>query len=109
MSINVVRLYQGQPGTGNATLYTMPAGGVAAITEILLCNSTASAATVTLNVVPAGGTAAVTNLIVGDFSVPAKDVIVVSLSSALRAGDFIAGLQGTSAAVTVTICGERYQ
>jgi len=107
-TINRTRLYQGQPGTSNATLYTVPASTDVKVASIVVSNTTASPATVTLSVVPNGGSAGTTNRIMAATSVGANDTVVLDSSVYLNAGDFIAGLQGTSAALTVTISGETY-
>jgi hypothetical protein len=40
--------------------------------------------------------------------VAAHETAVISLSTYLTTGDFLAALQGTSGAVTVTVSGELY-
>lgn len=116
MAVNIVdiatlsrqRLYQGQPGTTAATLYTVPASTDVRVTEIVLCNVTATEATVSLSAVPSGGTAGLTNRLVDTLPVAPHETVVIGLSTYLTAGDFLAALQGTAAAVTCTICGETY-
>lgn len=107
-SLSRQRLYQGQPGTSVATLYTVPASTDVRVTEIVLCNVTASAATVSISAVPSGGTAGVTNRLIDTLPVAAHETAVIGLSTYLTTGDFIAALQGTSGAVTCTISGETY-
>jgi hypothetical protein len=91
-----------QPGTGNGTLYTVPAATRAVIETIHVANTTASAATITLSI---NGSAAA-NMWLNAFSVPAHSTYDWTGRLALAAGDTIQGLQGTSAALTVTISGE---
>lgn len=107
-TINRAKIYQGQPGTSVGTLYTVPASTDVKITSIVLCNTTTSPATVTLSVVTAAGTAGVTNQIASALSINANQLIVLDVPVYMSAADFIAGLQGTSSAVTVTISGETY-
>lgn len=107
-TINRAKLYQGQPTGSFTTLYTVPASTDVKITSIVLCNVTALPATVTLAVVTAAGTAGITNEIVSAMSVNASQVIVLELPIYMSAADFIAGLQGTANAITVTISGETY-
>lgn len=107
-TINRKNIYQGQPGTSVATAYTVPASTDVKVTSLVLCNTTTTAATVTVSVVPSGGTAGVTNQIVSALSVSANSTIVIETSIYMTTGDFIAALQGTSGAVTVTISGETY-
>jgi hypothetical protein len=102
------RLYQGQPGTSVGTLYTVPASTDVKVTEIVLCNVTGTNATVSISAVPSGGTAGVTNRLIDTLPVAAHETAVISLSTYLTAGDFLAALQGTSGAVTATVSGETY-
>ncbi len=103
MAWTPTRIYgPAQPGTTNATLYT--ASGNVVVKEILLSNTSASAATVTLAINAAATTAA--NQIVPALSVPANSIIILAVSIPLVNTDTIQGLQGTSAAVTVTISAE---
>lgn len=99
------RLYQGQPGTAETTLYTVPASVSTIIKEIILCNTTSTAATISISAVPSGGTAGVANRIIAGFSVAANDTKTVPLSTVLNTGDFLSALQGTASAITVTTSG----
>lgn len=107
-TINRITLYQGQPGTTSATLYTVPAATSVKLASIVVVNTTGAPATVTLEVVPSGGTAGATHRIVSGLSVAANATTVIDSAVYLSAGDFLAGLQGTAAALTVTISGETY-
>lgn len=98
-------LYQGQPGTSVATVFTNQAQKVK-VKEILLANTTTSAKTVTIHRVPKGGTAGVANQIVPGITVPGNGVVALGINTLLEAGDFLAALQGTASAITVTISGE---
>lgn len=107
-TINRVPLYRGQPGTSVATVYTVPASTDVKVASIVLANTTAVSATVTLHAVPSGGSAGVANQVVPAIAVPGNSVTVIESSVYMAAGDFIAALQGTVSAVTVTISGETY-
>ena len=102
------RLYQGQPGTTVSTVYTTPASTDVAVKTILLCNTTALVATVTVSVVPSGGTAGITNQVLSALSVAGNSTITVDTTIHMTSGDFLAALQGTASAVTVTVSGETY-
>lgn len=103
-----VQLYQGQPGTGATTLYTVPASTDAKITEILLCNTTGSAATITISVVPTGGSASAANRILSAMQLVPNETVVFTVDTYLTTGTFLSALQGTASAITVTISGETY-
>jgi hypothetical protein len=107
-TINRIPLYRGQPGTTIATLYTVPPSTDTKITSIIVTNTTVIAATITMSVVQSGGTAGVTNRIMNALSVAANDTFAVDSPIYMNTGDFIAALQGTAAALTVTISGETY-
>jgi hypothetical protein len=107
-TINRAKIYQGQPTTSSATLYTVPASTDVKLASIVLCNTTTTTATVTLSAVTAAGTAGVTNQIVSAMPIGSNSTVVIDTSIYMSTADFIAGLQGTSGAVTVTVSGETY-
>lgn len=114
VTFNKSRLYQGQPGTASGALGTsVPAATDWRLVEIILCNTTPTAAWVSLSVVPSGGTAGVTNRIVEQMSIPGygpgnNSMVAIELYLPMTTGDFLAGLQGTAGAITVTVSGEVY-
>jgi hypothetical protein len=106
------RMYMGQPGTTATTLYTAPTAdsnvtspsATAIVEEIILTNTTATAATITIGI---NGTAAA-DLIIAATSIAANDVkILTGMRTNLSSGDTLQGLQGTSGAITVTISGSE--
>lgn len=107
-TITRVRLYQGQPGTAAATVYTVPASTDAKITSIVLANTTGTTATVTLSVVPSGQSAGAANRVLAALAVAPNDTVTVDSPVHMTTGDFLSVLQGTANAVTVTVNGETY-
>lgn len=105
MATTPMKLWQGQPSTAAATEYTVPASTTAIIKNIVLCNTTATAATVTLYMVTSGGTPGVANAIVYSYNVNPNDTIVIDGSFVMGAGDFLAAVQATASAITVTVSG----
>jgi hypothetical protein len=105
-TVNRAKLYQGQPGTTDAALYTAPASTDVKVTSIVICNTTNTAATLTLNV--RTGAVGAANRILSAFSVAANDTVTLETPVMLTAADVISGLQGTASALTVTISGETY-
>lgn len=108
------QLYQGQPGTGASTLYTAPAlsanvtspSATAYVTEIIICNTTASAATITIGI---NGVAA-SNQLIGAITINANDTKVISgIRTLMPAGSTLQALQGTASAITLTISGVEVQ
>lgn len=106
MANTAKRLYgPAQPGTSIATLATVGSGKKWIVTEIIVTNTTATAATLTLSIVPVGGSAGTTNRICAAMPVNANVTLVMHIRAVMDVGDFLAALQGTSGALTVTISG----
>ncbi len=112
------RIYQGQPGTAEGTIYTSPAyaggslytaGSTTIVKRVVICNTTATAATLTMYLVPSGGTAGVTNMILNALSVAASTTQILDLEQEMNPGDFLAALQSVAGALTVTISGATFQ
>lgn len=107
-TVNRIRLYAGQPGTSEGTLYTVPASTDAKVAQVVLTNTSAATASLSLSAVPSGGTVAASNRLLSNLSVGANAVVVLDLSVFLTSGDFLSALQSTSGAITLTISGETY-
>jgi hypothetical protein len=94
-------------GTTNATLYTAPLGSgsgpTAVVRSIHICNTTTSPASITLAL--NGSAATATNCFMYQFTVPALGLLVENINIVLNSNDTIQGLQGTAAALTLTISG----
>ncbi len=105
MATTQKKMYQGQPSTSETTLYTCATSRGAIIKEIIVVNTTGTTATITMSLVTAAGAGGAANRILGAKSVPANDLIILALSTAMNVNDFITGLQGTASALTVTISG----
>lgn len=111
MAYSEERLYQGQPGTGETTLYTVPTTLNSVnvkrvqVTEIVVCNTTTNNAAISLSIVPSGGTAGAANRILATANVNGNTTQTMTLREVMYVGDFISGLQGISGAITVTISG----
>src|SRR5882757_3589571 len=88
-TLNRVRLYGGQPGTSEGTLYTVPGSTNARVTEVVITNTTAAPATVSLSAVPSGGGASAANRLIAGVSVAANGVTVMDMSVYLGTGDFL--------------------
>jgi len=104
MADNPVRAYgPAQPGTTNATLYTVPGATEFIMRHIRIVNTTGSAATITLAVAGSSDTAA--NHILSALSIPKNAAYDWTGFLVLEASETIQGKQGTSSALTVTISG----
>ena len=112
MAVTPKILYQGQPGTTDTDLYTVPTGKKVHITSIRAVNNDTATKWFKLNVVPNGGTISNADVYVnttklvgtGDTNGGGKysDTDPFPLNTA---GDKITGIQETSGAITVTIIG----
>ena len=102
MADTAKRLYgPAQPGTSSTTLYTVPASTTAILRNIRISNTTATAATITMSI---GADAAATRLMSG-VSIAANSVYDWSGFIVLATTETLRALQGTSAALTVTVSG----
>jgi hypothetical protein len=107
-TLNRARLYAGQPGTSESTVYTVPASTDAKVTEVVITNTSAAPATVSLSAVPTGGTAGNTNRLLAGITLDGSSVVIMDMSVYLTAGDFLSAVQATAGAITLTISGETY-
>lgn len=89
-----------QPGTGAGDLFTQ-SGAVAHVNNITVANTTAIDATITISI----GADGTTTRILDRVNVPARSSLVLNGYWYLANGEKMQGLQGTSAALTVTISG----
>lgn len=108
MPLQDVRIYQGQPGTAEGTIYTVGTGNTHVKLhkmEVVMANTTANDSTVSLSLVPSGGVAGVTNRILPSVKVPANSVASIKFNQFMSVGDFLSALQGTAGAITLTISG----
>lgn len=93
--------------TSLTTVYT--AADPTIIKEIVLANTTASAAVFSVYRVPNGGSAGATNAVLEDVSIPANTTVTFGLSMVMdTVGDFIRVQQGTSGAICHTISGVTF-
>jgi hypothetical protein len=90
------------------TLYTSPSGQKGTrITEIILINTGSASTTATLYHVPSGGTAGVTNVIANAIIIPADGFpVILDLGGVImNASDTIQGLAGAASQITIHIFG----
>ena len=98
------KMYQGQPATtDDAARYTAPAAG-AIVRSIHVANTTGTAATITLGLNTGAGMVAAEHFL-SAMAVPANSTYDWSGFQVLDASETIRALQGTNAALTVTISG----
>lgn len=101
-------LQSGYLGTADAAVYTCPAASTVKIATAILCNVTASAATVNVGVVASGGTAGASHHVVHSYSLGANDSLSLTPylgGTMLTASDFISGFSGTASAVVMVLTG----
>lgn len=97
MADTLKRLGKGTLGTSSTTLYTVPASTKTILKEIILCNKTATDATVT--VVIDGAT------VIGGKTVAKNDTYVIEFHSIIEAGITITGLAGTATSIDYYLSG----
>ena len=103
-----IRLYSGQPGTSEGTLYTVPGNTNTKVVQVILCNTSGSPAAISLSIVPSGGSAGATNRILSNLSIDGNSVVTLDMSVFMDTGDFLSAVQTISGAITLNISGETY-
>jgi len=105
-------LYQGQPGTSNTDLYTVPASTKVTITGIIITNTNSATKYITLHIVQNGDSVANDVALLyqqdinGTGDSEGAGVLVFDTPIPLNTvGDKISGIQETAGAITVTIIG----
>lgn len=93
--------------TNNADLYTVGSGKQAAISTLLITNTTGADATCRVFIRVAGATAATSNAAIYDASVPANDLKAITIGITLAATDVITVRSGTADALTFTLFGSE--
>lgn len=97
-------LGQAAASTSFATLYTCPADSVAQVTDITICNTSASTATFSVCIVPSGGAAGASNAMFFDAPIPGNTTVQWTGSQFMAAGGFISG-KASATTVTFTVGG----
>ena len=97
MADTLKNLANGVLETTEATLYTVPANTKTIVKSIILCNSTASSATVTIKF---AGTP-----VISGYTVNANETLTIQITGVLEAGATISGLAGTASAINYYISG----
>lgn len=97
------KMYEGQPGTSDTSLYTAPATG-AVVRGIHIANTTSVEAIITLGLNAGAGLASAEHFL-SAYPVPPNGTYDWSGFAVLDASETIRALQGTASALTVTISG----
>lgn len=102
----IAAVYRGGPqpsgnaGTSLGTVYTVPTGQQFTLTDIEICNASATASTFSIYIVASGGTAGTTNALFYNAPINGNTTVQWTGSTALSAGSTI---QASSASGNVTI------
>ena len=102
----IAAVYRGGPqptgaaGSTIGTIYTVPTGQQFTLTDIEICNASASASSFSIYLVASGGTAGTTNALFYNAPINANTTVQWTGSTALSAGSTI---QASSASGNVTI------
>jgi hypothetical protein len=87
--------------SASSALYTVPAGYTAIVKQIVVTNTTGTAATFTMYI----GAASAGNALFSGTSVAANDTVIINLSQVLGTGEILRALSGTNAALNLTVSG----
>ena len=82
-------------------LYTVPTGYTAIVKQIVVTNTTGTAATFTMYI----GAASAGNALFSGTSVAANDTVIINLSQVLGTDEILRALSGTNAALNLTVSG----
>lgn len=102
------RLVSGSQLTASAaTYYTVPANTITTISACTLTNTTAGAVTATVYLVPSGGSAGVTNCILSARVIAAGESYNVgpAIGQSMAAGGLLQALAGSATAITLVASG----
>ena len=102
------RLVDGSQLTASAaTYYTVPANTLTTVSACTLTNTTGGAITATLYLVPNGGSAGVTNCILSARTIAAGESFNVgsAIGQTLAAGGTLQGLAGSATSITLVASG----
>lgn len=111
MSGSPIELFNGQPGTVLATIFTAGRAQRVKVTTIIVSNTTGVAATLTLEHVPSGAAAGVSHMIADALSVGANATVNVLSAFGevdIAPGDTLQALQGTASSLNLFIEGEQF-
>ena len=86
--------------TSVSTLYTVPSTGQFLLTDIEICNTSATAGTFTIYLVPSGGTAGASNALFSASSINGNTTVQWTGQQSLAAGSTV---QALASATTITI------
>jgi hypothetical protein len=90
--------------TSTGTLYTVPTGQQFTLTDIEICNSSATPTTFSIYLVPSGGSAGASNALFGTAPINGNTTVQWTGSTALSAGSTIQAVAG-AATVAIKISG----
>ena len=102
----IATVYRGNPlpsgatGSTVGTIYTVPTGQQFTLTDIEICNASASATSFSIYIVASGGTAGVSNALFYNAPINANTTVQWTGSTALSAGSTV---QASSASGTVAM------
>ena len=103
MSVTPRTITSAQLTTSAAAYYTVPANTKSIIKKLTFTNSTAGALTFTVYLVPSGGTAGVTNILISAQAIAAGECVECfqALGQTLQTGGTIQALASAGASITV--------
>ena len=92
--------------TTETIVYTCPASPTTStiIKQIIVCNTSASAATFNMSLVPSGGSAGTANRLFSSVPIAGNETIFLDVSQSMVSGDFVS-FNNSAANITVTISG----
>lgn len=104
IGVSASKVAQAQMTTSYAVIYTCASGQRAGISDIEVCNTTASSIGIYVSVVPSGGTAGAGNAVFFNAALPAYSTMQWTGGIAMAAGDTLQ-VKGSATGCTITVSG----
>ena len=107
MTTTLIRLYSGQPGSSNTTLYTCPSSTKVRVLAATVTNEGTTTRYITFHLVEAGGSPADNNIIANRVSIGSRESYTLPelLGHVLGASDYISAISEAADELTVHISG----
>lgn len=99
------KLAQGQLGTSDAAVFTVPGSTTYRTFKIMVCNTHTARVTFRLHHVDSAGSSAANNAIFYDAPLEPKQTMEFGDGLIFETGQMLRGLASVASVVTVTVCG----
>ena len=107
MIIRSFSITPAQAGAAAAAIYTVPAGFIGTLKQLVATNTTGTARTITVYLVPSGGSPSATNTVISAMTIPPSGIGQISLAhlisnQVMAAGGTLQVLASAATAISFT-------